>query len=512
LPNPLVKDAKLFSTQSPIDTSVGLSGGAVSARHVGDSIPISIAAGLDIQNVALELAKQTRINAGRDIVDLRVHTQNLAVSDVSEIIAGRDFVANDQKQLISIGGPGRFDIIAGRNIDLGVSTGVESTGRLNNANIPDANGADINIMAGMSSSWNVPGFIDSIVAKSEIPSKALIAYVQSISGETDLQLTDAEAAFKLLSDELQRPFILKAFFNELIASGTEANAGSGKGYSRGYAAIDALFPDSRGEDNPYQGDISMLFSRVYTLSGGSINLLTPGGKLDVGVAARPRSTTLNKEAGQLGIVAEQAGDINIYTHDDVSVNSSRIFTLGGGNIAIWSTLGNIDAGKGAKSSLSIPPPATTIDAQGNVTLVLTGAVAGSGIRTIQTNPDTKPGDVALIAPAGIVDAGDAGIGASGNIIVAARQVVGAENINFGGQASGVPAATSGAGVALAGASQTGGSGDKSVDKSTDENSRANKESKAPIAQAALSWLEVFVTGLGEENCKQDDVECLKRQK
>jgi hypothetical protein len=34
----------------------------------------------------------------------------------------------------------------------------------------------------------------------------------------------------------------------------------------------------------------------------------------------------------------------------------------------------------------------------------------------------------------------------------------------------------------------------------------------PLAQTALSWLEVFVTGLGEENCKQDDIECLKRQK
>ena len=34
---------------------------------------------------------------------------------------------------------------------------------------------------------------------------------------------------------------------------------------------------------------------------------------------------------------------------------------------------------------------------------------------------------------------------------------------------------------------------------------------APLAQNALSWLDVFVTGLGEENCKPDDIECLKRQ-
>jgi hypothetical protein len=35
---------------------------------------------------------------------------------------------------------------------------------------------------------------------------------------------------------------------------------------------------------------------------------------------------------------------------------------------------------------------------------------------------------------------------------------------------------------------------------------------APLADAALSWLEVFVVGLGDEGCRQDDLECLKRQR
>jgi hypothetical protein len=41
---------------------------------------------------------------------------------------------------------------------------------------------------------------------------------------------------------------------------------------------------------------------------------------------------------------------------------------------------------------------------------------------------------------------------------------------------------------------------------------AQNEAAAPLSQSALSWLDVFVTGLGEENCKPDDIECLKRQK
>ena len=195
----------------------------------------------------------------------------------------------------------------------------------------------------------------------------------------------------------------------------------------------------------------------------------------------------------------------------MSVNSSRVFTLGGGNIAIWSTLGNIDAGKGAKTSLSVPPPTISYDIAGNVVVNLSGAVAGSGIRTIQTDEAGKPGNVDLIAPAGFVNAGDAGIGSSGNINIAARQVIGAENINFAGAATGVPAATSGIAVSLAGAASIGGSSDNSSAKSDDERSKRDEEQKAPVAQAALSWLEVFVLGLGEENCKQDDLDCLKRQ-
>ncbi|MES1195338.1 MAG: filamentous hemagglutinin family protein [Steroidobacter sp.] len=504
------------ATAGGIDTSVGLNGNIASARHVGDSTPVVITAGQDINTAMLTLPKSVEISAGRDIVNMTLYAQNLNETDVSVITAGRDIYYTGQTGIVSIGGPGRLDMIASRAIDLGVSNGVESTGRLNDPNIPDANGASINMLAGMSTAWDVGNFIDSIVATTDPAVKdslasQLIQAVQQITGDNNLSLDDAVSTFKSFSADMQRPFVLKAFFEELVASGTEHNADPKKGYTRGYAAIDALFPDSRSDDNPYVGDISMLFSRVYTLFGGNINMIVPGGKLDVGVAARPRDVQ-DKSPGQLGIVAQQAGDIDIFANGDVSVNSSRIFTLGGGDIAIWSTLGNIDAGRGAKSSLSIPPPAITIDSQGNVTLVLTGAVAGSGIRTIQTNPDTRPGDVILIAPVGTVDAGDAGIGASGNIIVAAAKVQGAENINFCGQASGVPAATSGVGVSLAGASQTGGSNDKNVDKSIDESTRGSKEEKSSIAQAALSWLEVFVTGLGEENCKQDDVECLKRQK
>ena len=140
-----------------------------------------------------------------------------------------------------------------------------------------------------------------------------------------------------------------------------------------------------------------------------------------------------------------------------------------------------------------------------------GSLAGSGIRTIQTNPSIPAGNVDLDAPVGTVNAGDAGIGAAGNINIAAAHVIGVLNINFGGTATGVPSDLSGLSASLSGVSNAVAGATNTNTAPALSESAAAKET-APLAQNALSWLEVFVTGLGEENCKQDDVECLKRQK
>jgi len=337
-----------------------------------------------------------------------------------------------------------------------------------------------------------------------------VTYMESALGQGTLTADQALSAYQAASPDVQRPFALQQFFGELVASGREANAGTGAGFERGYAAIDAMLPGSRSANNPYAGDINLDFSRIYTLAGGDVTMLAPGGLVNVGLAVPPANAAA-RNPSDLGIVAQKAGNVDIYTDGDVLVNASRIFTLLGGNIAIWSTLGNIDAGRGAKSSLSAPPPTVLVDSQGNVRLDFSGAIAGSGIRTIATSASVPAGDVDLIAPVGFVNAGDAGIGASGNINIAAKQVIGVDNIQFGGSATGVPAETSGLGASLAGVSSVGSSANNAAASSVAAESQSDS-SKSPLAETALSWLEVFVLGLGEESCKQDDVECLKRQK
>ena len=259
----------------------------------------------------------------------------------------------------------------------------------------------------------------------------------------------------------------------------------------------------------YQGDLQLPFSSIYTLAGGSISLLAPGGILNVGVANPPVGAG-TRPASELGIVAQGAGDVRIYSSGDVDVNSSRIFTLLGGNIQIWSDQGSIDAGRGSKTAISAPPPRVVVDASGNVTLDFSGSVAGSGIRTVQTAPSVNPGNVYLVAPEGTVDAGDAGIVAAGSIFVsAAHVIVGNGGFSAGGAEVGVPPSVSGLGASLSGAASSASSSTNASSSSVGENSQS-QQSAAPLAQAALSWLDVFIEGFGNEVCKPEDLECLKR--
>jgi filamentous hemagglutinin family protein len=488
--------------------------------HSSDLTPALVTAGGNIETLLLSIPKAAQVTAGTDIVDLTYTGENLNPTDQTVLMAGRDFVysqAYGNHNGTSVGGPGQVDVLAGRSVSLGESLGgITTTGNLLNPNLPTARGSDLTIATGLGTAPDVAGFLTSVIAPSATYQADLVNYVESVEGSAGLSFASAQAAFQALTPQQQRPLIDKVFFNELLLSGRAYNKVPGAGFKQGYAAIDALFPGSRAGSagavaGSYAGDLTLAFSRIYTLSGGNIDLIVPGGSIDVGLANPPASLT-GRAPSSLGIVAEGPGDVNIYTRGDVNVNASRIFTLGGGNILVWSDEGSIDAGRGAKTAVSAPPPSVLINTDGTVTLDFSGAAAGSGIRTIQTDPKQALGSVDLIAPVGTIDAGDAGIGAAGNINLASRAVVGLDNIQFGGTSAGVPAEVSNLGASLSGASSAGSSAANSATSSSEAAQRADQNGAAPLAQTALSWLDVFVTGLGEENCRTDDLECLKRQK
>jgi Filamentous haemagglutinin family outer membrane protein len=139
-----------------------------------------------------------------------------------------------------------------------------------------------------------------------------------------------------------------------------------------------------------------------------------------------------------GLITQGSGDIDVYSLGSILLGQSRIMTTFGGDILVWSATGDINAGRGSKTTTIFTPPKRTYDNYGNITLSPTVPSTGAGIATLNPIPQVPPGNIDLIAPLGTIDAGEAGIRVSGNINLAALQIVNAANIQVQGTSTGIP--------------------------------------------------------------------------
>jgi hypothetical protein len=139
---------------------------------------------------------------------------------------------------------------------------------------------------------------------------------------------------------------------------------------------------------------------------------------------------------------------------------------------------------------------------------LAGVVSGSGIGTLQTLKDAPLGNVYLIAPSGTVDAGDAGVRSSGNLLVAAQAVANGANMQAGGTSSGVPAPSTANVSFNAPVSSDSSNSSKQADKATEAASKtANK-----TASALPSLITVEVLALGDDAASSSDPEKDEKKK
>jgi filamentous hemagglutinin len=421
---------------------------AAIALHNDDTQPVVIYAGKDIVSTSagLFLPKKANISAGNDIKNLSLLGQNLNATDVTTISAGHDILFSQVgAKGVQMGGSGYLDIAAGRDISLGTSDGIVTRGNLDNPYLPEA-GANLSVLVGAAVADD-KAFIAKYLnpSASTAYSASLTSFVKNVTANTKLTDAEAWAQFQKMDAPLQHQFVQTSFFNELKQAGIEHNDPSSKGfgsYKRGFDAIATYFP----KDN-YGGKLDLSFSQIKTERGGDLNVMAPGGSIVVGLPKTPPSLIALKSQGgnnadsKLGMFTVKGGNINLFSKGNIDVAQSREFTIAGGDIVNWSSTGDIDAGKGSKTATSAPPPLIRTDAQGNTITDLSGVVSGSGIGTLQTLATAPVGNVYLIAPAGAVNAGDAGIRSSGNLLVAAQRVIGADNISVGGTSSGVPAVT-----------------------------------------------------------------------
>ncbi len=453
--------------------------------HADDEEPVRLYAGTgDISGLTLFSAKSARVIADGDIADVSFYLQNTRPGDISLISAGGDINAYNPNSVLrgaaqaagnvlsrdgtpigplagdfQISGPGTLEVLAGRNLDLGVgpnnpdgtAVGITSIGNSRNPALP-AIGADIIAAAGIGASSGLDASqldFTNFIALFLNPGsggEASARYLPEL-GEL-LGLSGVEAAgvwnaFQHLPAEHRNILALEIFYHVLRDTGRDFNSATSlesRSYDNGLKAIAALFPGDK-----WQGDISLTSRAIKTTNGGSISLLAPGGELNVGF-----DIGANQPVDQ-GVLTEAGGNISIFTHRDVNVGTSRIFTLRGGNEIIWSSTGNIAAGASAKTVQAAPPTRVLIDPQSAaVQTDLAGLATGGGIGVLDTVPGVAPGDVDLIAPIGSVDAGDAGIRVSGNLTIAAPVILNSSNIQVAGNSAGFPvAAASGLGLVSA---------------------------------------------------------------
>ncbi|WP_419710764.1 filamentous haemagglutinin family protein [Pseudomonas sp. NFX224] len=465
------------------DTYSGLSGIQSPARIyalTGDLVGVRSGETLSFSNSKrtwYEAAGPVWMLAGRDIVasgttvgqplvvtregmgnnnDTITATGNLFIhnnaNDVSRVSAGRDIIYSS----FDIAGPGTLEINAGRNILMEDRGSITSIGPIRAGD--NRPGASLVLQAGVGAEGLdytrfIARYLDpknlavngtSLAAQ---PGKVVKTYDEELLSWLTLgygfngDAEQARAFYAALPSTEQAIFARQVYFAELRAGGLEyadANGPRQGSYLRGRNAIAALFPTIDVAGNPirYDGDITLYGGAgVKTLFGGDIQMLTPGGGQVFGVeGAAPPSTA--------GIVTQGEGNIQLYSQGSILLGQSRVMTTFGGSILGWSAEGDINAGRGSKTTVVFTPPKRVYDTWGNVTLSPTVPSTGAGIATLNPIAEVPPGDIDLIAPLGTIDAGEAGIRVSGNINIIALRVVNAANIQVQGKSSGIPVTAS----------------------------------------------------------------------
>lgn len=492
---------------------------ASSPLHANDPEPLRLyAAGGDITGLTLYSPKQSLIYAEQDITDIAFYLQHTGDGDISIVSAGRDIVpfnensplraeAGDIGQLnfivdpfkdtvvrdannqpvqtqalagdIQIGGPGTLEVLAGRNVDLGgganftdgTSVGITSIGRSRNPFLP-FDGADLVIAAGVGGVGGGPalGLAGSSLDFTQFV-ETYLAGGALLPGQED---------FASLTPEQQALAALDVLFGIL------QDAASTQEYEEALAAIGVLM------NSTYEGEILTQARDIRTVSGGSITMLAPGGGLKMAedIFGNPDTPP--------GIVTEFGGEVRILADEDVEIGQARIFTLRGGDLTIWSTTGDIDAGKAPKTVVTAPPTRVIIDStSADVETDLGGLATGGGIGVLAAVEGVEEGTVYLGAPTGTVDAGDAGIRATGDVVIGAPEVLNADNIAAGGNTTGVPAAPPTAAPNIAGLSSASSSTGAASSVAADVASQA-QPTPEPEETPSIIVVEVLGYGGGDE--------------
>ena len=209
------------------------------------------------------------------------------------------------------------------------------------------------------------------------------------------------------------------------------------------------------------------------------------------------SGTVAIPAGYEGVITQRGGYINTFTDGDFILNQSRLFTVDGGDVTMWSSNADLNAGQGAKTTPNFPPVAVRMDENMVVEEDPSGSTTGAGIAAFPPRDKKKPRPkISLLAPRGTVDAGDAGVRADGGINVAALMIANADNFKAGGAITGIPTI---AAPNIGGLTEASNTAAAAADQIKPDQNNANE-------QPSVIIVEVLGFGGGDGGSRDEDDE------
>ncbi|MDT7838932.1 two-partner secretion domain-containing protein [Aquabacterium sp. OR-4] len=195
----------------------------------------------------------------------------------------------------------------------------------------------------------------------------------------------------------------------------------------------------------YSGALDMTQSSVITQRGGDIRLVNAGGAITVGL-----KDTSADSASPKGVIALGGGKVFGLARDDFQVNTQRVFIVGQGDMAIWSSTGDIDSGRGANTAVAAPPLSARRSVDG-VVFEVQATTTGSGLGILEDATGRRAGTIGLYPAFGEILALDAFIRAPS--VVLGSSIQGADNLQAA-SVGGAVAAVSAPALSLAAPAST----------------------------------------------------------
>jgi hypothetical protein len=194
---------------------------------------------------------------------------------------------------------------------------------------------------------------------------------------------------------------------DLGASGGIVSWGGGDGAQSpggvNYASLDELTGDSGASvDVDVAGNLGMLTSTIASIGGGNVTVNSTGGEIDLGLADLPFAPP-NPGNLAYGIYTSENNDVNVTAYDSINIDTARIAAFNGGNVFVESLDGDVNAGNGANLDLNVP-------------VYFLNPMTGLGVNSSIQDPRPYGSGILALSPTAVYQMPDSS-GLPGNITV-----------------------------------------------------------------------------------------------